>query len=195
MPRKPKPASRATLISYLRHAQSKHWLVTVHRRIPETGEIEGYVVGIGKKWVLLQTPDDARHLNEHVAMKIVDVVKVDRRDSVEAAVRELNEIHDAWPPRPPDGGLPLDATRRLIKAAARIGPVVTFSIEWDEPTWCFIGVPVTWRQHEVDVAEISPQGRWKKKPKTMDVRRITRIDLGGRYEAGLREIAGPPPPR
>lgn len=79
----------------------------------------------------------------------------------------------------------------MLRALAGRSPVLSVFIERDDPDVCFIGVPVKWGRRSVWLSEINAGAEWDDTVSKWRYRDITRVDVGGRYEANLIEVAGP----
>lgn len=64
--------------------------------------------------------------------------------------------------------------------------------EDDDPDVCFIGQLAVRRGSRFELAEISTRARWEGVYRSR-VGRVSRVDVGGGYEAALRRVAGPRP--
>ena len=82
---KSSPSSREVR-STLHAAEEDRTLVRLHRTIRRSDDIEGFVVGVGDKWVLLALLDDLLILNGYVGVRLDDVEKVQRRGGPDSMV-------------------------------------------------------------------------------------------------------------
>lgn len=130
-------------------------------------------------------------LDGWAAVRIGDLVRVRRAPHHRFADRLLTDSGQlpAHPPRP---GLNLDTTRCLIEGAIEAAPTITIYSERRHPDECYIGCVNTQGRHLIVLQEIDPDAQWSSSRR---YRRsaITRVDIGGPYEAALLEVGGPPP--
>jgi hypothetical protein len=174
----------------LEKALRKQSQIRVARSIPRSDQIDGFVVGIGRTWVLLANLDHRIHLDGYVALRIGDVSKVDRRGGPDTFVGRALAARGEWPPVSVD--VDLDDTAGLIRTAAGVAPLVTLHIEEEDPTVCFIGRPERISRRSVHLWEINPQAEWWDQPTKWSFAAVTRLDFGGGYEEALALIGGPP---
>jgi hypothetical protein len=172
----------------------KGGLVRLQRNIVGGDVIQGYVVAVGTKWLLLHALGGSVFLEGHCALRIADVVSV-RRPANRRFVRRAIELDGQWPPCAPTGTVALDTTRGLIESLARLSPLVTVHTERRHPGICYIGVPQAYPQGSVELLDITSKASWVDKPRRWRLRDITRVEIGGPYERALYEIGGPPPQR
>lgn len=175
------------------HAAEEDWaLVRLHRSIRRSDDIEGFVVGVGDKWVLLALLDDLLILNGYVAVRLDDVEKVRRRGGPDSMVGRALASRGQWPPVRAD--VRLDGkTTELLQSAAEQWPVVTLHLEHEDPTDCFVGRPVDYTTRSVDWLDISPEAEWCDNVVKHPLSQVTRVDFGGLYEEALVAVGGPPP--
>ena len=165
-------------------------LVRVTRGIPRSDWLEGFVVGVGKVWVLLALLDPNIYLNGFVAVRIADIstVKAPRSASF---VRRALEVRGEWPPVGSD--VDLDGAAELVRTASEVAPLVNLQFERDDPKACFIGRPVRFTKNTVYLLEVDPQAEWETQPSKWRLTDLTRVEFLGRYEEALALVAGPPP--
>lgn len=165
-------------------AHRSHDLVRVRRAgLPHE---EGFVAGLGRKWLLLATIDDGAGWDGWRAVRLRDVSRVAARPR--RPWRRAMKLAADWPPPTPDFPIDLDRTRGLIRSMADRYPLITLHFEQLDPDVCYIGRPQTWRRHRLELAEITPKARWKF-VRWYRFRDITRVDADGRYERMLSVVS------
>lgn len=165
-------------------------LVKVARTIRRSDRLAGFVVGIGKVWVLLALLDPNMYLNGFAAIRLRDISKV-KSPRTGSFVRRALELRGDWPPV--GANVDLDGTAELVRTAAELAPLVTLHFERDDPTVCFIGKPVRFTRGSVRLMEVDPQAEWEPSPSKWSLADVTRGEFAGRYEEALALVAGPPP--
>jgi hypothetical protein len=123
-------------IELLQRAFRQDDFVVVHRCIEGSDDVQGYVVGIGARWVLLNVASDDVFLNGYAALRLDDVVGVEGGGHGHLLPRGLKALGE-HPVVPRD--VPLDGPAELSRAlAARFG-MLTIHLELDDPEVCHIG--------------------------------------------------------
>lgn len=178
---------RARLHDAARH----HDGVRVTRAIPGADVIEGYVLAVGGKWVLLARVPQTR-LDGYVAIRLRDVARVQPLAS-HAFYRALAEASDAWPPTAPATPIDLESTKDLIRTAQVAGTIVNLQVEYDDPEVAFLGAPAEVDARSVTLREVTPQAAWDGTVSRWPYRDISRVEFLSSYETDLLLIAGPPP--
>jgi hypothetical protein len=184
---------KSEVLERLGQAERRQELVTVRRAIKGADRLHGYVLAVGSRWILMAELASGIYLDGVVAVRVKDVVEV-RRDSMSGRfVRRALELHGEWPPRLPAGAVTLAKTRELIKSCAKLAPLVTLHVEYNDPDVCYIGVPVGWGKRSVKLLGVTPQATWETSPDSWKLADLSRVEFGGRYERTLDEVAGPAP--
>lgn len=175
----------------LERMRDEHRLVRVVRFIAGADRLDGYVVGVGQRWVLLA---ECRELtvDGFTAVRLRDLRSVVTAPGADVSRRVL-EQHGTWPPVAPT--ITLDRTRDLVRDAYAHAGLVALHVEHDDPGVAFVGAPTHSDDSWLVLDEVTPQGvrdggrsRWR-------YREITRVGFAGLYETSLLAVAGPMPPR
>ena len=174
----------------LRSAETNGGLVRVKRSIRRADELDGYPVGVGKKWFLLHVMNPEMFLNGYTALRIRDVKRVRRLadDGFPAQALSL-----AGETREVPEGVDLASTKALLLTAAASFRLVTIHIEEVDPSVCFVGSPASASEKKLRLLEISPGAEWDRKPTVWALRSISRVDFGGRYKTALQAVGGEAP--
>lgn len=172
----------------LESAAGAQAIVRLSRSIRRSDTMEGFVVGLGQRWVLLAVLDPNMYLNGYAALRLKDVSKVKRRGGPNTFVGRVLTRRGHWPPVAVD--VNLDSVGDLIASAAELGPLVTLHIEKEAPDVCFIGRPVRLTHRSVRLLEINPEAQWADQPTKWRFADLTRVEFGGKYEEALVLIGG-----
>jgi hypothetical protein len=186
-------AGRAGTRRRLREAASDLSPVRIRRQIPGADRLEGFVLAVGERWVLLSNLSNGVRLDGFVAVRIDDIASV-RTPASAGFMRSALEWRGQWPP-PTDGPeLNLSSDAGLITSAMAASPLVTLHIEYERPDVCFIGKPIRITAKRVDLQEVTPEATWENGGHTFGFKEISRVEIGGDYEQALHAVAGPAPP-
>lgn len=153
----------------------------------------GFVVGVGRRWVLLAQTRDGGHPDGHRAFRIaaLESVRTDRSFGSRFAA-----TLPSWPPRPPyDEEVDLDTTRGVLGTLTRPGELVGLHMAWPDG-WdvLWIGAPDRIEGRSAYRWDVGPGGRWDVSTLfPARLRRIESIEIGTDYQRALAVAAGPPP--
>jgi hypothetical protein len=165
-------------------------LIQLARLIPRADKLEGFVVGVGREWLLLHLLNPDLFLDGHAALRIDDARGVKGLGSASFASRALRHFHERPRPLP---AIELGSTSSLIRSTAKNFSLATIHLERRDPNVCFIGVPIARTRRLLKLLEITPQARWNEKASIYQLADITRVEVGGRYEKALLAVGGPAP--
>lgn len=175
----------------LKRAMSRQRHVIIERRLKGTDGVAGYVIAVGKSWLLLATTMEGGYLDGFTALRTKDVYRV-RKDKHFAA-RLLKAIGQDVPSGVA-GEIDLSGPGTIIRDAAARETLVSVFRERTHPDACRIGTPIEWEGDYVWLLEIDPQARWDNCLDRHRLKKLTRIDFGGAYQTGLLAVGGPVPP-
>lgn len=189
-PRKP-PIDKKSVVAKLERAQQDQLLVRIRRWIPDADPVDGFAVGLGRRWVALALLSDRIVLDGWglVRLKDIQAVKV-YPDPDSFAARALRH-RSQWPPVAPP--VDLDDTAAAITSAAEVTPLLTVHEEFYRPDVCWIGKVRSVDDTKLKLHEVDSEASWRRKVSTIDLDSITRLDLGGGYAEALHLVAGEPP--
>lgn len=141
-----------------------------------------------KDWVLLQRLADF-HLDGWSAVRLDTVAEVRGTGNGKAVGRAL-KLHDEHPSAIL---VDLSSTGEIIRTMARWSPLVTVHREAQYPDSCWIGRPLRVTDKVVELLQVDSRAEWDDDPDRFKLRDLTQIEIGGRYEQALHELAGEPP--
>ena len=182
---------RARISTTLTQSLDDLELVRLARRRDLTA-VDGFVVTVGPRWVLLAGLDPAIRLAGHVAVRRVDICEV-RRPSTGDFVRRALELRGQWPPAAPDFPVDLENAHTLLRSLHGPAPLVTVCAEHDDPDRCLVGAIDGLSPRTLRLREVSPRAVWTVASTRQRIDRITRVGIGGGYEQALLDVAGPTP--
>ncbi|WP_189235722.1 hypothetical protein [Planomonospora parontospora] len=167
--------------------------VGVRRAIRGTARLDGYVVGVGRKWALLHIVCDQIRLDGYSAVRIRDVEHVTSSGwpGADFVHRALSSRGDRPAPLP---DVDLDSTARLIETMAEAFPMLGLTFEEIDPDALFIGRArgITSKKR-VRLQQISSRAVWDTSYTMCGIRDITRFDAGDGYMEALHLVGGDPP--
>ena len=189
-PKKP-PIEKKAVGARLAHAQQHRLLVTVRRWIPDADRLDGFVVGIGQKWVVVQRLTDRITFDGWYVIRLKDIQAVSLDPDPDCFEVTALKVRALWPPTAP--GVDLDDVVGLLTSASSAAAMLSVFDEFARPDVCWIGVVTSVDGSTLRLLEVTTRGGWARRPRTFDPADVTRLDFGGGYEEALGLVAGPPP--
>ncbi|RHA40985.1 hypothetical protein [Cellulomonas rhizosphaerae] len=165
-------------------------LVRIERRPKRADRVDGFVVGLGRKWVLVAATMDGGYFDGFVAIRIRDIARVRRDRSFEGRV---SRTQPEWPPTAP-GAVELDSTKGMLRTLAATSPLIGIQKE-RERSALWIGQLVEIDRGWLALHEVRPDATWQKRPRWYKLRAITHAQVGSHYLTGLTAVAGAAPTR
>jgi hypothetical protein len=149
--------------------------------------VEGFVVGIGARWIVLARTMNGGFFDGFVAVRLRDVTRMRRDTSFES---RFAVTRPEWPPSMPDG-LALDSVHELV-ASLPEEVLVGVQQERRRPDMLFIGLRDEITTHWLYLQEVDPKARWSRR-RRYRLKRVTSFEWGSHYLRGLAAVAGPGP--
>lgn len=189
-PKKP-PIDKKSVVAKLERAQQDRLLVRIRRWIPESSSVEGFVVGVGRRWVVLAQLSDRIALDGWSLLRLKDIQAVKVNPDSDSFPAQVLRRRSQWPPVSPP--VDLDDTVAVITTAPAVAPLLAVHEEFSRPDICWIGKVRSVNDTKLRLHEVDSDAGWRQKVSTIDPDSVTRIDLGGGYEEALHLVAGEPP--
>lgn len=185
-------SKRVKIRRRLRRVARQQTLVRIRRSVARKQTVEGYVVGIGKRWVLIRATDGAAS-NGWTALRL-DQVRQIERSPVQRITRKLLRLHGEWPPSPPIRPVDLEhGVKKLIISLAGEFPLLAIHYERLGRAPLYVGRPHRWHKRKVGWHDLNPAGRWTGRAETARLPPITRVSVDDTYLRVLAEVCGPEP--
>ncbi|VXC04150.1 hypothetical protein [Aeromicrobium sp. 9AM] len=183
--------SRDKVVERLQTAQRKQFPVRVRRRKLVDHPMYGYIVGVAKRWVVVQELQDAVYVDGYHVLRIKDITSVKNDRDAEYVERAVSQLG-----RPTPGfTIPHDArTRDVLEAAARHAPLIGVHGEQYEGEPLLIGKLGRLGKKKLDLLFIDPRGRWEDSPRRWRYAEVTRVEIESRYISALERFGDPVPP-
>lgn len=185
-------SSRVDKADRLRRATRSQALVRITRSPRNADRVDGIVVTVGSKWALIASTGDGGFLDGLVAIRVKDVVKVEKDSSFQ---ERFARTQPDWPPVAP-ADLDLDTTAGLLRGMSGISPLLAIEQErrfHSRMTW--VGVVDDVTERWLSLNEVRANATWHKWPRGYQLRRITKVFISDRYLTALAAIAGTGPAR
>ncbi|MHA7209959.1 hypothetical protein [Arthrobacter sp. MDT1-65] len=161
-------------------------------RVSRPGQrLDGFVVAVGRKWVLLAQTMDGGFFDGYAAVRLREIAHVRPDRTFE---QEFAKTRPEWPPTPLVDRPPPDLDTTSSMLWSFLAPGVLFSIERDrkyDAMW--IGAPAELTRRYLYLWEVRPDATWHDVPLGYPLRSITVVRTGDHYLEGLAAIASPVP--
>lgn len=166
-------------------------LVRIRRGIRKSDRVEGFVVGVGEQWVLLNVFDPDMFLDGYAALRVSDIRRVEQRGGPDSfPLRALRHFGES-PGAPPDS-VDLDTIKGLLASLGSKYPLLLIHVEELDPEVCYVGKVVSASRESLRLLEISPRATWDEKPTKWPLKAITRVEVGTRYAEALHAVGAEP---
>ncbi|MFF1878685.1 hypothetical protein [Leifsonia sp. NPDC058230] len=181
---------REKAIGKLRAAHESAVMVRVHRDFRHDYSLDGFVVGIGRKWAALALTMDGGYFDGHVAFRLRDVKRVTRDRSFQS---RFSRLQPEWPAML-ETGFDLNSTVETLRSFSAHSPLVSIAKERDSSAiWIgeFLGANGKW----IGLHEVLLDASWRKHPSAHKRREVDTISIGSHYLTALSAVAGRAPLR
>lgn len=163
-------------------------LVRIELHPKHSDRVDGFVVGIGKRWVLVSATMDGGYFDGYQAFRLKDVERVRRDKSFET---RFSQTQPEWPPSAPP--VDLDSAVGVVRSLAAYSPLVGIEKN-NERSGLWIGTLHKAGAKWVWLHQVASDGHWYDEPLGYRTKRITNVQVANHYMTALAEIAGDQPP-
>lgn len=171
---------------HLKRAAESLTLVRVHRSPRNADRVDGFVLEVGRKWVLIADTRDGGFFDGLVAVRLKHVV------SVEQDVTFASRFSRTQPEWPPTASAPfdLDTTQGLLRDLSRLSPVIAIEQEGRFDTaMMWVGKVTEISDGRLWLLEVRPNAKWRKRERGYRLKRITKASVGDEYLTALTTVA------
>jgi hypothetical protein len=157
----------------------------------EDGWVQGYVLDIGPRFLLMAIVGDDVWFDGFQCFRLSDVRELEVPHKyaafAEAALRKRGE---RIPKKP---RVSMASLEELLLSAGRAYGLVSIHREQVNPDWIDIGRVVGVDDGRVKLLPIKPDASWDNEPNVYRLSEITCVDFGKDYENALQLVGGPSP--
>lgn len=181
--------------SLIRHELNRQvgQLVNIHRFVRGAEAIDGFVVGVGKKWVLLARDTDYT-FDGFVCLRVADVERIRARPRQHSIAETSWTRRGDWPPGPPTYPIALDHTKELLDSLdAGDDPLLAIHVEYEDPDVLFLGALCAHSDGDFGLKEVTTDAVWDGTVSRWGHDELSRIDFASNYCQALTLAAGPRP--
>ncbi|MET4783334.1 hypothetical protein [Glaciihabitans sp. UYNi722] len=169
----------------LQRALETSSIYRITRHIDAMDRIDGFIVGLGKKWVLIARTMDGGYSDGLIAVRVRDVSKLtkDRSFETEFAITQPQ-------PTPADlATIDLDRTDQVIETLSSLASMVAVERDRVRAGSIWIGEYVGKNGKWFGLLEVRPNASWHRKPLGYRLREVTSVSINSHYLTALAVIA------
>lgn len=175
--------------SKLQRALATSSIYRITREIDTMQRVDGFVVGLGTKWVLIARTMDGGHPDGLIALQVRDISSLAEDRSFETAFAMTQPQ-----PGPDDlATIDLDRTSQMIGTMSSLSSLIAVEGDRREPGCLWIGRCVGTHGRWVGLLEVRPDASWRRKPNGYRTREMTSVSIGSHYLTALAAVAPEPP--
>lgn len=179
---------RAKVLRRLRRALEEKAPVRIRRRY-DADPIDGFVVGVGRRWVAVARLSDGMDPDGHDLVRIKDIRKVGIGNGSAVLGERVLKARDHWPLTGPV--VRLDSLDEVLEGAGRGGALVAVHAERRSPDRFWVG-RLAGRDEDGGVLldGLDAAAEWEgDEPHTFRPKELTRLTVGDAYVAALALVA------
>jgi hypothetical protein len=165
-------------------------LVRVAREAEPAALYTGFVLAVGRKWVLMARTAAGGHADGHIAFRLRDVTAVRWDTSFESQAAKM------LPPWPRLAPVPLemldpDTTRGMLQTL--VAPTELVAVQFQNvAAGSSVGVMDRVTRHHLVLTEIAPDASWDNEPTRSRMGRLSVVEISSRYLRSLAMVADSP---
>ncbi len=168
-------------------ALSQQTKIRIGLRPKHADRLDGFVVGIGKEWVLLAATMDGGYFDGYQAVRLKDVERIRRDETFQA---RFSGTQSQWPPSSPP--VDLNSTVGVVTSLAACSPLIGIE-KAGERSALWIGALYEAGRKWVWLHEVAPDGSWGDTPLGYRTKLITNVHSGTHYLTALTAVADEQP--
>ena len=176
--------------SKLRRAHERQLPVRIRRWLPDASPVEGFVVGVGKRWVAVALLPEGKEHDGYDLVRLEDIhkVRVDKDpDSIQARVLRAR---GQWPLPPPS--VRLGNIKAVIRDVGSDGALFAVHLERQRPDAMWVGALRKIADGQLHLEHLTPDAQWDEEPMHLDLHDITRVTIAN---SQLKDLTLAAPPR
>ncbi|NII51190.1 hypothetical protein [Frigoribacterium endophyticum] len=165
-------------------------LVRVARDAEPAALYTGFVLAVGRKWVLLARTADGGHAEGHIAFRLRDIKAVRWDTSFESRAAKMLPSWPRLAPVPLET-LDLDRTRGMLQTLVAPSQLVAIQFR-NLAAGLSVGVMERLTPHHLVLREIAPDASWDEDLTHSRMGRLSVVETGSRYLQSLEMVADSP---
>lgn len=178
------------VLSKLRRAHERQLPVRIRRWFPDASPIEGFVVGVGKRWVAVALLPEGEEHDGYDLVRLEDIHKVRVEKDPEAIRARVLIARGQWPLPPPS--VRLGNIKAVIRDVGSEGALFSVHVERHRPDAMWVGALRKIAGGQLHLAHLTPDAQWDEEPLRLDLHDITRVTIA---TSQLKDLTLAAPPR
>ena len=134
----------------------------MRRWFRDSDKVEGFVTGVGKKWVAIIPLSDGKEPDGYEFVRIRDIKKVRVNSDPEFIAVRVLRARGQWPLTAP--AFDLNTTAAVLADAADAGPLLSLHVERYRPDALWVGGLRSVADGEVVLDGLTPDAEWEAEP-------------------------------
>ncbi|WP_277212516.1 hypothetical protein [Isoptericola croceus] len=185
-----KPKNRALRRALSQEVGNENQIV-FYRESKHLETVRGFLVAVGRRWVLLAVTSDGGYPDGHAAIRLRDVMawRVDEESFESRFARTL----PSWPPVVPHAGVRLGSAKGVLGTLASGDELLGIEQEFRFPDTIWIGRRDAVIGKWVYLLEVYVDGTWGDAPLGYKCKQVTRVSIRSQYMTALAQVAAEPP--
>jgi hypothetical protein len=172
----------------LLEAKAERHIVRIDRKPKFADRLYGFVIQVGKQWVLLAQTSDGGYSNGYVAFRIGDIKKIKRDRTFQT---KYAQAQPEWPPKF-SRALGLESTTDVLVGLGASGVLMGIQKE-NQRHAMWIGTFDEILGKFFYLHEVRPDATWHPAPLGYKLKAITTVEIETHYLVALATIAGAGP--
>jgi hypothetical protein len=177
------------IATQLRKALGEPSIFRISRRPLSKDDVDGFVIGLSDRWVLIARTQDGGHSDGLIALRVRDISKVTKDTSFETRFALTQ------PPRDTDKIESIDLTNveTVIGTMGQLSPIVAIEEEKVAPGSIAIGRYEGKHRKEFGLLFLGTDATWDVESTPYRFKGVTTVTIDGLYLMALAAVAGDPP--
>ncbi|ARC56167.1 hypothetical protein AS850_03635 [Frondihabitans sp. 762G35] len=183
-------SNRSEVQAKLQRALETSSIYRITREIDDMDRIDGFVVGLSKKWALIARTMDGGYSDGLIAIRVRDIssLKKDRSFETDFAMTQPQ-------PAPEDlATVDLEQTDQVIETMSSLASLVAIERDRVITDCLWIGEYVGKHGKWFGLLEVRPNASWHRKPFGYRLKEVTSVSINNHYLTALAAIAPEAPP-
>jgi hypothetical protein len=177
------------VLSKLRRAHECQLHVRIRRWFPDASPIEGFIVGVGKRWVAVALVPEGQGHDGYDLVRLEDIHKVRVDKDPDSAPARVLRARGQWPLPPPS--VRLGDIKAVLRDIGAQGDLFAVHAESRGPEATWVGALRKISGGQLHLARLT-DAQWDEEPLHLDLHDVTLVTVAS---SQLKDLALAAPPR